>query len=198
MNTVDKSMDSGNTTGKCLLDNWVEERAVAPLDNLGSQEHVGEAQTHRYGHKGILSVDLISKVADITTVRESYTSPRKPGIKQRGIREELLEKYLYKTISEQVLEECNPGSPPRELISTTRHDYKMEGFKSVPPSPSKKHDLKSEQAITYWSENYQKLQGVTPVRSRDTPFKKNSSFSKPISEYLDEPMPYTLENYPNL
>ncbi|XP_066567673.1 sperm-associated antigen 8 [Amia ocellicauda] len=186
-------------SSRCLLDNWAEERAAAPLDHVGSEEEAcGKAQLHKHGHRGILSVDLVSKVADVTTVRETYTPPRGPGVRQRGIRGELLEKYLYKTIREQVLEELNAQPPAAEMISTTRHDYKRDGFESVPPAPSKEHNYKTEQAITYWSENHQKIQGVTAVRSRNTPFKKNTSFSKPISEYLDEPTPYTLENYPNL
>ncbi|XP_041087354.1 sperm associated antigen 8 [Polyodon spathula] len=198
MAEVSMERNRRRSPAKCLLYNWVEERATGPLDNDGSQIDRSEAILHKQGHRGILSVDLLCEVTDRTTTRESYTVPKGLGVRQRGMKEELLEKYLYQKISEEVLNEFNSPPPLEQLISVTKRDYNIEGFKSVPPPPTKEHDYKTEQPVTYWSENSHKIQGVTAVRTRDTPFKKNSSFSKPISECLDDPMPYTEENYPNL
>ncbi|XP_061071874.1 sperm associated antigen 8 isoform X3 [Conger conger] len=133
-------------------------------------------------------MDLVSKTQDVTTVKEAFIPPAASQIRQRGLREELLEKALYNTISQQVDEEFNPGPPPAEFISTTREDFKVPGFQSVPPSPSKEHDYKSEQAISFWSENHEKVQRVTAVKTRDTPFKRNSLFSTPIGQRLDDPV----------
>ncbi|XP_035245861.1 sperm associated antigen 8 [Anguilla rostrata] len=189
MNTSD---DVDKTSpGKCLLDNWVEERATSFLDTEESKAHIS-----KHGHKGIISMDLVSKAQDVTTVKEDFIPPVAPQIRQRGLREELLEKALYKTISQQVDEEFNPGPPPAEFISTTREDFKVPGFQSVPPSPSKEHDYKSDQAISFWSENYQKVQRVTAVRTSDTPFRKNAAFSTPIGQRLDDPV--TPENSPDV
>ncbi|KAG7476967.1 hypothetical protein MATL_G00088390 [Megalops atlanticus] len=181
------------STGKCLLDNWVEERASAPLDNEESKDFI-----YKHGHKGILSVDLISKIQDVSTVKEAFIPPVGPGVRQRGLREEILEKSLYKTISEQVHNEFNPGPPKAEFFSTTREDFKVPGFKSVPPSPSTEHDYKREQAISFWSENHQKIQGVTAVRTTDTPFKKNATFSTPLNESLEDSVPYTFADHPDI
>ncbi|KAJ8385500.1 hypothetical protein AAFF_G00185360 [Aldrovandia affinis] len=192
MNTLDVHM-AKKTTARCLMENWVEERATAFLDTEESGAHV-----YKHGHKGIISIDLESKAQDVTTVKDTFIPPVAPGIRQRGRREELLEKALYKTISEQVEEELNRAPPPAEFVSTTREDFKVPGFQSVPPSPSKEHDYKTEQAISFWSENYHKVQRVTAVRTRDTPFKKNSAFSTPITDCLDDPVPYAPENYPDI
>ncbi|XP_039613994.1 sperm associated antigen 8 [Polypterus senegalus] len=184
--------------GKSLLHNWVEERATASLDSEASSKSPLEAKAHKHGHKGIISVDVTSKFSNATTVKEEYTPPKGQQVRMMGARTEFLANQLYQTISKEVQEESNRPPSPVELVSTARCDYKIEGFQSVPPPSKKRHDYKSEQAITYWSENYKNVQGVTAARSKDNPFKKNTSFSKPISESLDNPVPYELEKYPNL
>ena len=39
-------------------------------------------------------------------------------------------------------------------------------------------------------------QGTTQVKTRDTAFRKNDAFSKPIGEYWDEPKPIEQDPYP--
>ncbi|XP_023651755.1 sperm-associated antigen 8 [Paramormyrops kingsleyae] len=180
MNRSGEALDK-NPLGRCLLDNWVEERASALLDKTNDR-----AQIHRHGHKGILSADMAAKAQDITTMKAEFTHPTGLRVRQRGIRGELFEKHLYRTIREQVLKEQSPPVPSAELVSTTKDDFGAEGFKPTFPDPSWEHNYRSEQAITFWSENHKKIQGVTPVRSKDTPFKKNCNFSTPISACLDD------------
>ncbi|CAB1332716.1 unnamed protein product [Coregonus sp. 'balchen'] len=168
MTDLDASVEQ-KSIGKCLLDNWVEERATAVLDNERPRPHI-----HKNGHKGILTMDLSSKVQGVTTVNAAFTHPRGHGVRQRGLRGELLEKYLIKKISEQTHAEFNPEPPKTEFCSTTKEDYKVEGFQPSLPSP---------------------LKGVTAVSTRNTPFKKNATFSTPISEHMDdEHILYTPEN----
>ncbi|CDQ64151.1 unnamed protein product [Oncorhynchus mykiss] len=234
MTALDTSVEQ-KSIGKCLLYNWVEERATAVLDNERPRAHI-----HKNGHKGILTMDLSSKVQGVTTVNAAFTPPRGHGVRQRGLRGELLENDLLKKISllqgnskskcqqintswkllnvtikfgsvetsyeeigqgvytthhEQTHAEFNPEPPKTEFCSTTKEDYKVEGFLPSLPSPLKVHDYKSDQAITFWSENHHQIQGVTAVRTRDTPFKKNATFSTPISEHMDDkPILYTPEN----
>ncbi|XP_010876168.2 sperm-associated antigen 8 [Esox lucius] len=183
---------SGETksNGKCLLFNWVEERATAVLDNNKPRAHI-----HKNGHTGILTMDLSSGVQGVTTAKAAFTPPRGHGVRQRGIRGELLEKSLLKKISEQTLAEFNPEPPNTEFCSTTKEDYRVKDFQPFLPPPQKEHDNKRDQAITFWSENHQHIQGGTAVRTRDTLFKKNATFSTPIGEHMDDkPMLYTSEN----
>ncbi|XP_062340561.1 sperm associated antigen 8 isoform X1 [Osmerus eperlanus] len=110
-----------------------------------------------------------------------------PSQEHRGIRGELLEKQLYKEISKQTLTEFHPQSTKTEFCSTTQKDFHMEGFRSHLPKPTGEHDYKRDQAISFWNENHSRVQGVTPVRTRDSPFKKNSSFSTPTIHQLHPP-----------
>ncbi|XP_076139511.1 sperm-associated antigen 8 [Alosa pseudoharengus] len=172
------------SVGRCLLDNWVEERATALLDNSMPRTRI-----HKNGHRGILTLDMTAKVQGLSTIKSSYTPPKGPGIREKGLRGELLEKYLFEKISAEVQAEFNPEPPATEFCSTTQADYTMEGFRCVSPTIlSQEYDYKTDQAITLWNENYHRLQGVTAVTTKDAPFRKNASFSKPISEQLDNAM----------
>ncbi|KAL2100391.1 hypothetical protein ACEWY4_004785 [Coilia grayii] len=211
MDVSDDSLQHNEVpVGKCLLDNWVEERATALLDNS-----MPRVSVHKNGHRGILTLDVTAKVQGMSTVKSSYVPPKGPGVRQRGQRGELLEKHLYQKISarptepaelsrhhyfqvlknntllshsEQVQAELNLQPPVTDFSSTTHTDYMAEGFQPAGPSPAQVYDSKTERAITFWNENYHRLQGVTTVSNRDAPFRKNSSFSKPISEQLDNAM----------
>ncbi|KAL0965445.1 hypothetical protein UPYG_G00281360 [Umbra pygmaea] len=178
--TLDPSPES-KSVGKCLLFNWVEERATAELDNTKPRGDI-----HKNGHTGILTMDLSSRVQGITTVDAAFPPPKGHGVRQRGIRGELLENSLLRKISEQTHAEFNPEPPKTEYCSTTSEDYKVKGFHPVLPSPLKERDYRKDQAITFWSENHQHIQGVTAVKTRDTPFKKNATFSTPISQHMDD------------
>ncbi|XP_031433116.1 sperm associated antigen 8 isoform X2 [Clupea harengus] len=158
-------------------------RATALLDNSMPRTRIP-----KNGHRGILALDMTAKVQGISTIQSSYTPPKGPGVRQKGLRGELLEKHLYKKISEEVQTELNPGPLATEFCSTTQADFSVEGFRCVTPTPSQEYDYRTDQAITFWSENCHRAPGVTAVRNKDTPFRKNASFSTPISEQLDSPM----------
>ncbi|XP_040190528.1 sperm-associated antigen 8-like [Rana temporaria] len=85
-----------------------------------------------------------------------------------------------------------------EMESTTQRDFLVDGFVPQTPLPTKSRDYWTDPAVTFWTENLRGVTGVSDVRSRDTPFKKSSAFSTPISQNLDQPVPYSLENYPNM
>nr|XP_029133607.1 sperm-associated antigen 8-like [Labrus bergylta] len=75
--------------GRCMLHNWAEERAVAAL---GQAEN--RFQIQRQGHKGILTLDQDTKMETVTTHRTDFLPPKGPGVRERGIRSELLEKHI--------------------------------------------------------------------------------------------------------
>ncbi|XP_030599240.1 sperm-associated antigen 8 [Archocentrus centrarchus] len=171
----------GSNVGKPTLRNRVEEGAVADHDTEDTN-----AQKQRHGLKGILTTDLESKMESVTTHNAAYVAPKSPGVRIRGTRGELLEKHIAQMISEKIRADLNSPTPKTDYCSTTRKDFCVEGFVPLKPETTQVHDYKTHQAITFWSENYQQIQGVTAAQSSRAPFRKSALFSTPISERLDE------------
>lgn len=170
-----------NKVGKCLLHNWVEERAVAALETKETK-----TQIQRHGHRGIITMDQDSKMETVTTLKAAYTPPKSQGVRLRGIRGQLLEKQITQMISEQIHAERNPPIPKTDYCTTTQRDFCVKGFVPHTHEKTQVHDYKTDQAVTFWSENYQRIQGVTAIQTLSAPFRKSALFSTPISERLDE------------
>uniref|UniRef100_A0A8C6SDK8 Uncharacterized protein n=1 Tax=Neogobius melanostomus TaxID=47308 RepID=A0A8C6SDK8_9GOBI len=134
--------------GKRMVSNWLEERAVAHIDTAETQN-----QIQKYGHRGLLSMELGAKMEDVTTVTATYVQHQGPGVRLK------------------------------ETTHRMKSAVLLNGAVSV---CSQVHDYKSENAVSFWSENHQKIQGLTPVPSASAPFRKCSDFSRPIGERLDE------------
>ncbi|XP_074546911.1 sperm-associated antigen 8 [Halichoeres trimaculatus] len=171
--TVEKKL------GRCMLHNWAEERAVAALDTE-------EKRIQRHGHRGILTLNQDTTMETMTTHKVAFAPPKSPGVRKRGIRSELLEKHIALMISEQFHAEKIPPKSKTDFCTTTQTDFCAEGFVPLTPEPTPGHDYISEEAVTFWSENRQRIQGVTAVQTSEAPFRKSAKFSTPISERLDE------------
>ncbi|XP_038646695.1 sperm associated antigen 8 [Scyliorhinus canicula] len=171
---------------KCLIGNWLEQRVSSPFDQ-DEEKATSHALAFKNGHKGLLSTDYLSNMSDITTYKDSYPTPMPPPQPERGIKKQLIEKYMYHKISKELFDahEAALAFQPMEPLSVTGRDFKMEGFKSVPRPPTMIHNYKTEQPITIWSDHATEVHGVTTIKTGDTPFRKNTSFSKPIMETFD-------------
>ncbi|ELT97541.1 hypothetical protein CAPTEDRAFT_223077 [Capitella teleta] len=175
-----------NSGGKILLENWVEERAVAELDpdNLGNS--TSTAQQFKDGHTGLLSVDVKKPVADMTTYRHSYRPPMGPGVGSKGKREQLLEQALYEQVGQEVDQEFNPPPEKPDYNSVKSLSYDIPDFESTKPAPTTAHDYRTEQPASYWTEHCTCAHGVSAhPPSFDIVFRKNASFSSPLSEYWE-------------
>ncbi|XP_043833572.1 sperm-associated antigen 8 isoform X1 [Dromiciops gliroides] len=181
--------------GQCLIHNWVEERATNELDRVLHHEE-SEGFRYRHGHVGLLTLELSSPHTSRTTQKDSYQHPGNPRKALRGRREAMLELLLHHQIRKEVDQEL---SPPKyfNYESVTHHDYQRELEQPGPPPPTKPHSLQ-EQPETYWLQKASKLPGVSNIRTYDTPFRKNCSFSTPVPLSMDQPLPYGPENYPRL
>ncbi|XP_036594490.1 sperm-associated antigen 8 [Trichosurus vulpecula] len=181
--------------GKCLLHNWVEERATNELDLVLNHEE-SEGFRYRHGHLGLLTLDLSSPHASRTTQKDSYQDPGNPRRALRGKREAMLELLLHHQIRKEV---DRKSDPPMyfNYESVTHHDYQRELDRPGPPPPTKVHSLQ-EPPETYWLQTASKLPGVSNSGICDTPFRKNCSFSTPVALSMDQPLPYGPENYPQL
>ncbi|XP_069015441.1 sperm-associated antigen 8 isoform X1 [Embiotoca jacksoni] len=167
-----------NCVGKCLLHNLAEEGA------LDTEET--KMQIRRHGHKGILTMNQEAKMETMTTLKTAYVTPRSPGVRLKGIRCELLEKRAAQMTSEKAHAERNPPTLQTEYSSTSHTDFCVKGFVPRKPETTQVHDYKTDQAITFWSDNFQRIQGMTAAQTSKAPFRKSALFTTPISKRLDE------------
>ncbi|XP_025077821.1 sperm-associated antigen 8-like [Pomacea canaliculata] len=189
----------GNSNAKCLLENWVEERAVKDIDpdvKIGG-EVTSLAKELRHGHRGVLSADFNARCENKTIHRISYTPPEITSVRQTGRRKELMRRMLFAQICEEKKVGPEPEPEPTDFRSVKMVDYDFE-FESKPPAPTRDHNYRTEQPVTFWTEHKDKLHGVTQIKTRDTVFRRNDAFTKPIEEYWNEPKPYELEDYPKM
>ncbi|XP_070543296.1 sperm-associated antigen 8-like [Ptychodera flava] len=197
MTTLNPTRTINNSDGKCLLENWVEERSCQQLgldETDSDQKNIAKLGVE--GHTGILTTKLDAGPEKLSTFTDSYRKPQYSGVRTVGSKKEMLEKMLYDRVSKEVHEEFNPPPPEPEFVSVTQKDFTVEGFVSVSPEPTMDHNVETEQPITFWSEHKDKIHGVSQQKTHDTPFRKNAAFSTPIDEYCDEAKPYELEKYP--
>ncbi|CAL1569594.1 unnamed protein product [Knipowitschia caucasica] len=158
--------------------------------NVASSNSADEKrQIQRHGHPGLLSLEPGAKMEDTTTVKATYIHHQSPGVRLKGRRVELLEKLIAHDTREQIEQQMKPAVCESEFCSTSQQSFTVQGFVPLWERLTPVHDYRSENSITFWSENCQQVQGVTPVRSATEPFKKCSQFSRPISERLDEQTP---------
>ncbi|XP_015228663.1 PREDICTED: sperm-associated antigen 8 [Cyprinodon variegatus] len=130
-----------------------QHEAVAALDIDDSKRSV---QT--IGHEGILTTEQKCKMETLTTTKAAHSPLKSPGFRQKGIRREQLEKHITQMIREKFQAELTPPEPEVDYSSTTQRDFCVSGFVPSRPKSKHMHDYKFEQAITFWSENCQKIQ----------------------------------------
>eukprot|EP00057_Strongylocentrotus_purpuratus_P022767 XP_011677241.1 PREDICTED: sperm-associated antigen 8 [Strongylocentrotus purpuratus] len=164
MATLNPARTLNNSGGRCLMENWVEERQVfqTGLDSAGvnsTESYTSNSSLpYKDGHKGILTRELDTAVEKESNSMGSYQRPAQCGVRTVGRKKELMERALYAKVSQELQEEIN------DFIS---FDFFF-------------------------------AQGVSQIKTLDTPFKKNSAFSKPIAEGTDQPQPYEQETHPFL
>ncbi|XP_038203487.1 sperm-associated antigen 8 isoform X2 [Arvicola amphibius] len=183
--------------GQCLLHNWEEERATNELDQIPISQDGSESYFFRHGHPGLLSLHLHSAMPRSTTQKDSYRPPRNICQPLRGRREVMLEMLLHHQICKEVQAEQDPPRKLFEAESVTHCDYTAKMVQTGPPAPTKPHDYRQEQPETFWKQRAPQIPGVSNIRTLDTPFRKNCSFSTPVPLSLGHPLPYELENFPH-
>merc|ERR1711976_804355 len=117
-----------NSGAKCLLENWVEERAVEEFDPSDLNAGVTSgAQQFKDGHKGLLSTEINASVEKETTFRESYQY-RQPLSSAKGAKARLMEQLIFEDVSQKVNEEFNPPPPEPDYKSVTHGDFNKDDF----------------------------------------------------------------------
>ncbi|XP_057580156.1 sperm-associated antigen 8 [Hippopotamus amphibius kiboko] len=192
---MSKVLHETRPRGQCLFYNWEEERATNHLDQVPSIQDGSESFFFRHGHRGLLTLQPQSPMSSSTTQKDSYQPPGNHSLPIRGKREAMLEMLLHHQICKEVQAEQEPTRKDSEVESVTHRDYRKELVQAGPPAPTKPHDYCKEQPETFWLQRAPQLPGVSNIRTLDTPFRKNCSFSTPVPLSLGQPLPYEPENY---
>lgn len=133
--------------------------------------------------------------------RQTHTSPQEMSVSHFEGSTKLCWRCSCTTRSGLRSEEVRAEQePPRKLFeaeSVTHHDYRAKLVQTGPPAPTKPHDYRQEQPETFWTQRAPQLPGVSNIRTLDTPFRKNCSFSTPVPLSLGQPLPYELESFPH-
>ncbi|XP_054896197.1 sperm-associated antigen 8-like [Poeciliopsis prolifica] len=91
---------------------------------------------------------------------------------------------------QKILAELKPvGEYLPEYGTTHQRHFCAPGFVPSKAKPSTDHDYRNEEAITFWSDNYQQIQRVSAIKNPNDPFKKSSLFSTRIQDRLDDEEP---------
>jgi len=186
-----------NSSAKCLMENWVEERAARHLD-----QDYPMLDKQKKGHKGLLTLKENNAIEANPTTQTTYTSPTSNLPPNVGPRTKLKEQFFWKKALEDT-ENNGLGAKDKEeskLTSEYRDNINILDFKPVKPESVFPHKLYGESGVSYWTEKRRTtgIHGVSQVKTMDSPFRKNTAFSKPIAESTDQPKPFEYEDYPNM
>ncbi|KAJ3067211.1 hypothetical protein HDU98_009594 [Podochytrium sp. JEL0797] len=174
--------------GTTLLENWVEERAVADKILEERQNFAG-----------------VSKRGHLTTQKASFAisaSRSDPNKIERGKRRQLIEAELMKRAIEES-KEPNPDRSAKSWISTNHNDFSSEapianlGFQQPPHEKQSRYN----HPITFWSDHATKGCGTVicstaftkegvelPPQEFGIQFGKHAAFSTPIKEFNKAPV----------
>lgn len=198
----------GNSNSKCLMENWVEERATEDIDK--SRREVFDCGVNlaklKDAHCGILSAYPDQSTYDLTTQIDHYRDLKiQPKVK--GARAELVERMLMEKALEELVREKEAELNKEEEMqissdyNTTFNESYNKQFTPTQPLPTNGHDYRVEQPITFWSDHAKKIHGVSQSKlTFDSPFRKNAAFSTPteLQWQTTNPPPYERDHFPNM
>ena len=185
-----------NSGGRCLLENWVEERATQNLEATDiNRDDLNCAKTHQYGHKGLLTLSFDAKAEKNTTVRSSYKPPAFPRVATQGLRYRQELNQVVNQVRDKLIQEAQPTPSPMEAKSVKQLDFDNNDFQFVPPAANYQHDLYLEPQTSFWTDNKARISGVSQCSVSNAPFRKNTAFSKPYNEYHGESLPHGINNH---
>lgn len=182
-----------NRNGDTLLGNWVEERKVKQYEP--KEMHLpgaSKAIILKDGNRGILTTKFDEQVKRCSTYNAAHCRPRYPPNRTKGQRTMMIEQ----TLKQQFRNELHKQQEEMDKLTIEPTDYSSQydqnhnrpDFVPFFPEPTMPHDVNTEMDITYWSQNADKIHGVSDVQRNNDPFKKNAQFTTPVNERFQDPL----------
>ncbi|CAH8449236.1 unnamed protein product [Dicrocoelium dendriticum] len=130
----------------------------------------------------------MSKLKIDRSLEEKYSLKNLPSYGVKVLREDDI--ALYHKIRSDVEKEFEPKSFEIDYRSLTKSDFHGHVLPEKPKPEPRMCELVHEQPVTFWSEHCRNIPGMTQIGyGARTPFGRNASFTKPIDQYLNGPMP---------
>ncbi|XP_067008169.2 uncharacterized protein [Anabrus simplex] len=120
-----------------------------------------------------------------TTNQATYTVPKSGNGHSKGKRRELLEQFFWEQMANEVLQDFSEPHPIEKYSSEYDGSFNIPDYKpaldafETDSDLHRKYPLYTDGGLSYWQQKC--------GRTGRGPFKRNSFFSKPMSEVLDEP-----------
>jgi len=185
-----------NRGGEVMLGNWLEERRTKCYEPEGiTDPGTNVAKKLMNGNKGIITTKFDAKSKKTTTQMAAYSRPKYPPIRTKGVRSQFIEE-TFSSRFRNYLRTRKAESPEEEPIdynSIYVKSFNKPEFVPTFPEPTRPHDVNTEVSVSYWSENAEKVHGVSQMNRKDDSFKKNSHFTMPVEDRYDD----GLHNAPN-
>lgn len=186
-----------NSNAQCLLENWVEERAVKSLEPYNiNDDTCCSSSMFKDGHIGLITTEFDAKFKDSTTHYDHFRNPLPCGVRVVGKKQEMMQRMLWDKFSQELYDEKNGPPEISEYMSETHAVHNVPGFRPSKPIATAHHDYRTEQPVTCWTDLHEKIHGKTQDKGLDTPFRRNAEFTEQKDEFANTANPYDTKNAP--
>jgi len=183
-----------NSDSRCLMENWFEERKSKVYDHGKSTK-----EANIKGHDKILTLNSDAKLQQCSEYKAKFRDT--PMSNPRPPRNRLMETFLVQKATKELQQDLEPPYHQGDYKTEYSGEICKDDFYSVKPTPKFRHNLYSEMPVSYWSENAKTtaIHGMSQVKAMDSPFRKNSAFSKVLMDQSwedNQTLPGEREVYP--
>ncbi|CAF2047096.1 unnamed protein product [Rotaria magnacalcarata] len=210
MSNIQRTRRIPNASGQILIENWVEERATEHIDHR-IEQHKKNQQTSassspvaikKTAHTALLTQQLQAPLDNVTTYRQNFNKFGPFEQKEQGARRKRLENELTRQVASELnarkreYDEILRQQRIEESNSEYRTQFNKEDFESKPPPATQPHDLAREMPVSFWTEHRHTTHGVTQLKTFNSPFHRNASFSTPVELTYEGARPHEMEQWP--
>ncbi|CAF0725048.1 unnamed protein product [Rotaria sordida] len=206
MSNIQRARRIPNADGQILIENWVEERATEHLDHRLEQQDKNQptspSTTKKNSHTALLTQNFEAPLDNVTTYRQYYYQFGPFEQKEQGARRKRLEHELTRQVTSELnaqKREYDENLRQERIVDSNseyRTQYSKE-FESKPPPATQPHDLLHEMPVSFWTEHRHTNHGVTQLKTFNSPFHRNATFSTPVELTHEGARPHEMENWPN-
>uniref|UniRef100_A0A5K3EU09 Sperm-associated antigen 8 n=1 Tax=Mesocestoides corti TaxID=53468 RepID=A0A5K3EU09_MESCO len=177
-----------NSQSKCLLENWFEERQTKAIDK-GWEVRTGRT------HPGLVTTQS-NPIGLYGTTYKSHFAPKPKDKETIGARTKDMMEAIRRDVAKEIRNIKTAKEDPTDYRSTAMVDY----FSNPAPPHSSVNcqpisDLHLEEPVSFWTDNYSSVTGISQRTTGVKPFHKSFGFSKSMTGKIALLQHQGLEGY---